>query len=919
MTEYGKVCFDANWKFQLADEQAYAEKEYDDSTWRTLNLPHDWSIEGNYDRNHPSGKKGAFLPTGIGWYRKTFTLETLESTCFQFDGVYKDSQIWINGKKAYEFPYGYSSFRFDATEFLNVGENVIAVRVNDEQGPSSRWYNGCGIYRHVWLIEKKQVSLSNEPFVYTTELTADYAIVKVESEAVVDHEILIEIMDQKGHCIFSGLDTSIKIVNPKRWSIEDPYLYQVNLTLKNQQNKVVDTQSLAMGLRTIAFTPDQGFFLNEISTKIQGVCLHHDVGGLGVAVPDVILKERLIQLKEGGINAVRTGHTPFAPEFYDFCDELGLMVMDEMFDGWQEKAPFDYGAEFFAQRGTKDLVDFIKRDRNHPSIIMWGIGNETGDTDIHHLTDICHEVDPTRMVAGGQLLYGTDVVGLNGPSEAPAYLEKLYRDRPDKPVLLTEYPHCYSTRGFYRTQTWWRDYGRPRFDIPDYSEKEVFDDFEPKISKVVCFNSSYDNASCRISNKDAWKRVRDFTHITGMFMWTGFDYLGESFGWPYRSGNYGIIDLCGFEKDNYYFYQSQWSKKPMVHMLPHWNHKGKEGQLIPVVIYTNCESAEVFLNGKSLGKRVMNGALELLYHIPFEAGVLEVVAVHKDGTVVKTKKVTEGIGEKLELSSKTPLDFMVKATDKDGNLCNLEHSQVTFMVTGGGCLVGLENGNPFDLQAHKESSRDLFYGLAKGYVAVSDSNKPTTVTACVALGETYFEETTTCALTVAQMVIGQGQIGVDATIRYSLDGSDPKDGLEYKEPIEISKGCVVRAVAMVDGACISFEHEFFKGMQEQLSEEFDMPRSELLVGTWVSEDETVTFFADGNADIYKGEKKIWEVSWWYEVPIDEFESETGDISNGEINFPFHATGLRLLKDGSLRLKSTSETGDDLIQIFTHKE
>lgn len=921
MLELGKESFDFNWKFCLSDKEVYAKKSFNDSGWRSVTLPHDWSIEGHYEESNPAGKRGGFLPTGSGWYRKTLILESVNTTFVEFDGIYRNAIIYINGVKVKEHGYGYTSFRVDITKFLKIGENVIAIRVDDLNCPSSRWYNGCGIYRHTWIIEKGEGYLLPETFIYTKERTETYTLIHMDYQATIEGSVEIFIEDREkniiGNVSHTGKEGSveIKVEDPILWNLESPYLYEVRLVLKNVEGNEVDHQSWKFGIREFIFDKDHGLFLNDTSVKIQGVCLHHDAGGLGAAVPNRILRNRLLQLKRCGINGIRTGHTPFAPEFYDMCDEIGIMVMDEMFDGWHKKAPYDYGAEYFANSGKKDLIEFIKRDRNHPCVMMWGIGNETGDTDVYGLTEVCHSVDFTRKVSGGQLLFGTDVIGLNGSSEAPGYLEKLKLQDSSRPVLLAEYPHCYSTRGFYRTKTWWRDYGRPRYDISNYSEEEIFDGFDPKFSKVVCYNSSYDNATCRISNKEAWKRAKEFQHVIGMFMWTGFDYLGESFGWPYRSLNCGIIDLAGFEKDSYYFYQSQWAKGPMIHMLPSWSLDVKEGTLIPVVVYSNCEEVELFLNGESLGKRKMDGVMELLWHVPYISGRLEVVGIHKDGTVIRDKKETESTVKNLVLNMKDDLindgqdvvELVVSTVDKNGIFCTKADNTVYFDVQGGADFKAADNGDPFDLQANTKPKRKLFYGLAKVYIGSNLSSNKVTITACAALGNTYFLEETMCSLSVEQVVINCDK-AKNIQIYYSLDGSNPEDGIQYSQSFKLTDSCVVKAVAILDKHKIFFESEFIKGKKTAMIEELEQPRDKVLLGEWTSktDERKFVFFENGVVDVYVDGVKVREASWWYETPIDKFESDTGDLDCGEILFPFDNFLLKVMDNGSLRHRNKED-------------
>lgn len=920
MTEQGKRSFDLGWRFTLSDDLDYSRPDFDDSSWRALDVPHDWSIEGSYCRENPSGKRGGFLPTGIGWYRKTWEISHVNRTFFVFDGIYRNSRVWINGIEVFHCPYGFQSFRFEATDYLSAGINSIAVRVDDSNAPSSRWYNGCGIYRHTWIIEKGEAYLLPDSFIHVISADLEEAVLSVAYDVTGGSSVTASLQDQAGVVVseVSGPacknQESLRVRAPHLWSTDTPYLYKMRIILRDEQGGTLDKQEWPVGIRTLDFRSDSGLFLNGSHIKLQGICMHHDAGGLGAAVPERILKKRLLQLKAGGVNTIRTGHTPFAPEFYDFCDELGLMVMDEMFDGWHKKAPYDYGALCFHDRGKKDLASFLLRDRNHACVIMWGIGNETGDTDLYGLTDLCHELDPTRPVSGGQLLFGVDVIGLNGPSETPEYLETLLMQTQDRPVLLSEYPHCYSTRGFYRTKTWWRDYGRARFDIPDYTETELFSDFEPRFSNIICYNSSYDNATCRISAKQAWARAREFEQVIGMFMWTGYDYLGESFGWPYRSNNSGIIDLAGFEKDIYYFYQSQWTTKPMVHLLPGWNLDLAEGTLVPVVVYSNCDEVELLLNGRALGRRRRYGAMELCWHVPYHPGKLEAVAYCDSGVTVRDSRITHGSPARLEVLSEDCLkldgrdvvDLVVKARDQEGHFCANADCRVFVHAEGSAKIRGLENGDPFDLQSHQEKNRKLFYGMEKLYLASDGGQVPPVLTACAVMGDSYFKESAVCAISVVQGVTGGEFLALQVPIYYTTDGGESLDGIPYKTPFVITDSCVIRAAAFINGAPVYFEGEFVKGTKVQLAEEMKPPHDEQLLGAWEHDAEKMVFFQNGMADILKAGVKIREASWWYEEPADQFENDTGDMDNGEVLFPFENFMLKLMEDGRLRVRKKED-------------
>ena len=577
------------WKFSRSNPENAYQRDYDDSSWENVDLPHDWSILGPYDKDNPSRGQGAYLPAGIGWYRKNIELQTLDPDhqyLILFDGVFMNSTVWVNGREVGGRPYGYISFYFDITDKLVPGVNSIAVRVDNEKVPNARWYAGCGIYGDVHLIVKNKINFEQWGiFVTTPDITIDSATVAVEAavnngtNVSTNAQIKSVIVDKQGTPVARNSQTvqmpandqvvehfEMKVENPSKWSPQSPYLYTLISTIL-VDGKVTHSQETRFGIRSLRFDAKEGFFLNGVHTKLKGVCEHSDGGPVGAAIPEKVLRRRLRILKEMGCNAIRTAHNPRRPIFYELCDEMGIMVMDEIFDGWHRKARYGYSALYFKDWWKTDVRDWVKRDRNHPSVIMYSLGNETGIYDEYDISDEIKKYDPTRPTSGGSLLFGVDIPGFNAPGANPGVLEKFHRENPDKPVVLTEVPHTLQTRGFYRTMTWWRNPKNLKNYFPPYHDKQIFFDGHPR------YNSSYDNAGVRITARQSWKRTQENPWILGEFRWTGFDYLGEaSFGggkWPARIWNFGIIDLCGFPKDHYYFYQSQWTQEPMVHMLPH--------------------------------------------------------------------------------------------------------------------------------------------------------------------------------------------------------------------------------------------------------------------------------------------------------------------------------------------------------------
>jgi len=759
------IDFDFDWRFKLGDFKDAYVADYNDVDWRKLNVPHDWSIEGPYNSLNPSGIAGAFLPTGIGWYRKNFNyLKKGEGkkVSIQFDGVYKNSTVWINGVKLGTRPNGYIGFSYDLTRYLKNGNNVISVRVDHSKTPSGRWYTGSGIYRHVKLIVTETVYIPDGGlFISTPKVNSKEATIKIE--LAIENELKNSEKVKVSYAIFdsenkkinqfteniilpqgsSSFKNRVELLKPELWSPSNPYLYNLQVTIK-KGTKIIDQYNNTFGVRSISFSAEKGFELNGIKTILKGVCLHHDAGPVGTAVPNDVLFRRLKILKTMGCNAIRTSHNPFAPEFYDMCDSLGFLVMDESFDGWEvAKAKYDYGLDF-EEWWQRDLEDFIKRDRNHPSVIIWSIGNEVrGYTDEtqQKLVDFIKSIDTTRAISQGRGYYGAaiDIAGFNGHGEYKGSLDKFHNEQPNKPIIGTEITHNYQTRGVYRSKTSYRirDFPAPWekkqiakgkgfhsikekiYLVDDLTENEVFTDINP------IYQSSYDNSIVRMGIRDYWKATKNLPYFLGAFRWTGFDYLGESFGWPARTMSFGVIDLAGFPTDNYYLYQSLWTEKPMVHMLPHWTHPSKENIEIPVVIYTNCEAAELFLNGKSLGEKPMTNDLQIIWKVPYTKGMLKVVAKNKGYEVIS--KIYQTAGEpytvriqldqdRILANQKAIIHAEILIIDKNGIEVPNANNLLTFELEGAGKLIGLENGDIIDLSPHKVNYRKAFNGKCLGII-----------------------------------------------------------------------------------------------------------------------------------------------------------------------------------------------------------
>jgi len=744
---------DTNWYFIQEDVGNAEELDYDHTAWRNLNVPHDWSIEGCYDENNPSGRAGAFLPTGIGWYRKTLNIDELhvnDKYFVEFDGVYMNSDVWINGHHLGHRPYGYISFAYDLTPYVKEGENILAVRVDNSKAPSGRWYTGSGIYRHVWLSRTKNIYIPHwGTFVSTPVVNKDVSeielLIEIRNESGKQSVALVQsfIIDNEGNIVSTeeteiDLKDSVKLYQhfeiqaPELWSPDQPNMYSIQTNIWVGKS-LMDQYTTYFGIRSIEIRGSKGFFLNGESIKFKGLSNHHDAGPVGSAVPDDVLYHRLKMLKEMGCNALRTAHNPLSPAFYDMCDTMGFLVLNEAFDGWwTAKAEHDYG-NYFDEWWQQDLGDFIRRDRNHPSVVMWSIGNEVrGFTAEEQKTivDFAKEWDDTRPITQGRGYSAPhlDVAGFNGHGEFKGVLEEYHKDNPDRAIIGTEITHTLQTRGVYRSRTWYRTKDNPApwekpenfskmeprvYKIPHLAEQEVF----PGITKK--YQSSYDNSIVRIGIRDDWNRVEEYDYYLGNFRWTGFDYLGESFGWPARTANFGIIDLAGFPKDHYYLYQSLWSDEPMVHLLPHWTHPGKEGIEIPVIVYTNCEAAELFLNEKSLGKKVMGKERQLVWMVPYEAGKITAVAISEGKEVCRKSFQTAGQASQVRLlldkvkiranqSDVVHIEAQI-TDDKCVMLPDADHL-IEFEIRGPAKILGVDNGDILDLDPHKVNCRKAFKG-----------------------------------------------------------------------------------------------------------------------------------------------------------------------------------------------------------------
>ena len=846
---WGSKPFSESWKFHLGDLSEASEEQFDDSGWRELDIPHDWAFENGFSPDGAQEDKGGYTSGGIGWYRKHFSLiaNEIKDRCVfvDFDAVYMNSEVWVNGHYIGKRPYGYISFSYDITPYIRAGENVMSVRVDNSLEPSARWYHGCGIYGDVRLRYENPLHFVNDGvYVYTPEITDIEASVHVRYDLSLPEKgskVTAYIL-QDGRAVSDTISSirhdkemKLSIAEPDLWSPDSPSLYQVILKLHDRNGRFVDSENVSIGVREVSWDAEKGFFLNGKQTKLRGVCEHLEGGPVGAAWTEGLLEWKLKLLKDMGCNAIRTAHNPQLPFFYDICDRIGLMVMDEAFDGWARKAEHDYGAQAFAQWWEKDLRAFIRRDRNHPSVVVWSVGNETKGDVAHDLVRVCHEEDPTRAVTSGHS--GSefmDVFGVNGHSERQNFFTTF---KPGgKAFVGTETPHTWQVRGFYRTKTWYRD-GYPNktqdpFVIPDLTEKEVFgyDWISPEKRRNVkqIFNSSYDNATVRLTARHNLALLRDMDWYSGHFRWTGFDYLGEAGyvhgGWPFRAFQGGALDLAGFPKDLYYLYQSQWREDiDMVHILPHWTHPDvEEGTLIPVWVYTTGDEAELFLNGRSLGK-VEKGQewnrMQCEWQVPWEKGTLMAVA-YKDGkeisrSSVRTADAPTDFKMKIEGNVRKNCSFVTfTQVDDKGEFYPYGDNRVFVAVTNAS-IVSFENGNPVDVECNWNAcSRRSFYGLSRAFLKETGPQGSILVLAGMICGDRSLKTSSKATIRLQEGVVRGKGSWKKYIIRYTTDGTEPDmNSAQYTGPFEVSAGMKVRAkVYCEDSVVLEMEEDFGEGI-----------------------------------------------------------------------------------------------------------
>ena len=761
--------FDRDWRFHLGDVPGAEQPAFDDSKWRRLEIPHDWSIEGAFSEQNPAGVAGGALPGGVGWYRKTFTVPAADSgkvVFVEFDGVYRNSEVWINGSSLGKRPYGYSSFRYELTPHLRYrARNVIAVRVDNSQQPNSRWYSGSGIYRHVRLVTTNPVHVDQwGTYITTPVVTGESAQVTIRTSIRNERRreqpaaLVTTVYDSGGKVVavevMKGLGLadsvteivdSLTIPRPTLWSPERPYLYRAVSSVYCLPKTVpCDEYTTQFGVRSFVFRADSGFFLNGRHVKIRGVCLHHDLGALGAAVNTRAIERQLEIMRAMGANAIRTSHNPPAPELLDLTDRMGFIVMDEAFDMWKkEKTPYDYHLDWDAWH-VRDLSDMVLRDRNHPSVFIWSIGNEVmeqwnnGDSTAapiaRELAGIVRALDPTRPITQAanngspqNPVFHAGALDLLGHN----YHHEVWKDFPTQypgaKFIITEAMSALNSRGVY---------GQPSDSVAIY-----YTPYEKNRGPQPPTNgrlSSYDNSRAFWGSlhEESLRLFERYPFLSGIFVWQGIDYLGEPtpYEWPARSSYFGAVDLAGFPKDPFYLYQSVWTEQPMLHLLPHWNWT--RGDTIDVWAYTNAEQVELYLNGAFLGvRRKTEPVSHLMWRVAYKPGTLRAVA-RQNGIVTTTAVVrTTGVPARVALAADRAriradgedLSFVtITVRDRRGLAVPTAQPLVRLRISGGARIVGVDNGDEISHTSFQAHQVRLFNG--KAVVMVRAGRKAGTAT-----------------------------------------------------------------------------------------------------------------------------------------------------------------------------------------------
>lgn len=765
------MLLDKDWKFKNSEVEQGAKPSFDDSAWEKVRVPHDWAILGDFDMNLDTqmvqvvedgekvprlrtGRTGALPMFGVGWYRKVLPVTSADRdkrVFVEFDGAMSLAKVYLNGNFVGERPYGYASFSFDLTPFIQFDkQNVLAVRL-ENRPESSRWYAGAGIFRNVRLVKTATTYIPQwGTFITTPKVTAKAAEISIRTELVSVEgrssqvKLVTDIFTQSGVKVASVsskqtvqdkvlFTQKATIKNPALWSLETPHLYTA-ISKVYVDNVLKDEYRSTFGCRTLRFDKDKGFFLNDKHVKLQGVCMHHDLGPLGAAVNYRATERQVAMMKEMGANAIRTSHNPPSPELVQICDSLGMLLQVEAFDEWKYGKNKNGYHLYFEEWAERDIRSMVKRDRNHPSVIMWSIGNEIREQGIvgegkeiaGFLAKICREEDPTRPVTAGfnnhinaisnGLAEKVDLVGFN---YKPYDYKKKKEENPGYVIYGSETASTVSSRGEYKfpanevKSPWYTDYHVSSYDM-EYPRWASTPDTE--------FEMQDDN---------------DF--VLGEFVWTGFDYLGEptpyNEGTPAKSSYFGIVDLGGLKKDRFYLYQSKWSETPVLHLLPHWNWPERIGQQVPVYCYTNYPKAELFVNGKSMGVKQKDKSNKYTRYrlmwdeVVYQPGEIKVVAYNDKNEAVAEQVIkTAGEAATLKLtadrstihSGGKDLSFVtVEVLDKEGNVCPRANNLLFFEVKGAGKLKALCNGDPTDQTSFGSNYMRAFNGKM---VAVIESN-----------------------------------------------------------------------------------------------------------------------------------------------------------------------------------------------------
>ena len=744
------------WQFQLADIPNAQVIDFDAKKWRTIDLPHDWTVEGTLSPNLASCT--GYLPGGIGWYRKTVNIpqgKTGDKVYLYFEGVYNRSEVFVNGHSVGKRPNGYVSFMYDVTPFVEAGKPaVIAVRVDHSRSADSRWYTGSGIYRNVWLITANPVHIAQWGVFYRTKsmdktkavLTVDTEI-ENGSDAKADLTVIQQLLDANGKEIAksskkislpaknNGKTTSdLNVAKPLLWSVKTPNLYQLKTTIE-QNGKAIDETVTALGIRTLTFDADKGFALNGEWMKMKGVCMHHDAGVLGSAVPREVWKRRLLNLKELGCNAVRMSHNPQAPDVYELCDELGLLVMDEGFDewefpkrkwleGWNIGTPgFEGSYDFFEEWSSQDMADIVRRDRNHVSVFAWSIGNEVDYPNDPYSHPVLNGTSINQPMFGG---YKPDQPNAERLGNVAKRLAAVVRENdPSRPVTAglagvvmsnaTEYPDALDIAGY------------------NYTEDRYLTDHKTYPKRVI-YGSENGHAM------SAWKAVRDNEYIFGQFLWTGIDYLGESGAWPSRGFYSGLMELGGYIKPRGYFRQALWSEKPVAYLGTYptpnrdrdratpsidawsvWNYS--DGQIIRVVCYTNAAKARLLLNGDEVGamKDYDDNTGVIWWDVPYAAGTLEVAGMDAAGNKTCGYRIHSSgrpyaLTATVDDNSNGLAHITVQVVDEKGIPVMISDDELTCTIDGPAKLIGLEASNNADMGNYRDNIQRVYHGRLLAYI-----------------------------------------------------------------------------------------------------------------------------------------------------------------------------------------------------------